>query len=326
MTTFIIRRLLYSIPVLAAASLIIFFAIQITGDPLSELRLRPNIDEDTIARIAERKHLNEPIIVQYGYWVRDAFTNNFGTTTISDRPIWPDLRRAMKNTAQLIFAAEIIAIVVAVGVGILSARKQYSVFDYTATTLSFLGFSMPVFWLALILQVIFVRIYQEFDVRIFFTSGLSSRGAPAQGFVYFLFDRARHLALPVFTIAAISMATYSRYTRAAMLEVINSDYVRTARAKGLSEKKVIRKHAFRNALIPLTTVIAWNFGLAIGGAVVTETVFSLDGMGLYFIRAVSQRDVYPMMAWLMISAVAVVLFNLLADIVYGYLDPRIRYE
>jgi peptide/nickel transport system permease protein len=326
MTTFIIRRLLFSIPVLIAASMLIFFSISIAGDPLAELRTRPNVDAGTIDRIAERKHLNDPIVTQYGYWVRDAFTNNFGTTTLSNQPIWPDLKRAMWNTLQLIVAAEILAIVIAVAVGILSARKQYSLFDYTATTLSFLGFSMPVFWLALILQVLAVNFLEATDTRIFYTAGLSSPGARAAGFFPFVLDRLQHLALPIITIAAISMATYSRYTRASMLEVINSDYVRTARAKGLEEKKVIRKHAFRNALIPLTTVITLNFGVAIGGAVVTETVFALNGMGAYYIRALAERDVYPVMAWLMIVAVLVVVFNLLADIIYGYLDPRIRYD
>jgi peptide/nickel transport system permease protein len=325
-TTFIIRRLLFSIPVLIATSLVIFFSVQIAGDPLGELRTRPNVSAATLDNIVERKHLDEPLVAQYGYWVRDVFTNNFGTTTISNQPIWPDLRRAMGNTLQLIIAAELLAIVVAVAVGIISARKQYSLFDYGATTLAFLGFSMPVFWVALILQVIFVNQFNATGVRLFYTAGLSSVGAANLGWFAFFIDRLQHLALPIITIAVISMATYSRYTRASMLEVIHSDYVRTARAKGLSEGKVIRKHAFRNALIPLVTVITLNFGIAFGGAVVTETVFSLDGMGLFFIRALTARDVYPVMAWLMITAVLVVLFNLLADVLYGYLDPRIRYE
>ncbi|MGH3664533.1 MAG: ABC transporter permease [Egibacteraceae bacterium] len=326
MTTFIVRRLLFSIPVLVAASILIFFFVRVSGDPLAEVRRRPNVSQVTIANIEERKHLNEPLVAQYGYWLSDALTNNFGTTTVGDRPIWPDLRRVMGNTLQLVIAAEILAVTCAVAVGIYSARKQYSLFDYTATTLSFLGFSMPVFWLALILQVIFVKIYQTTGVHVLYTGGLSSPGAASQGFFVFFVDRLQHLGLPIITIAAISMATYSRYTRASMLEVINSDYVRTARAKGLSEKRVIRKHAFRNALIPLTTVVTINFGVAFGGAVVTESVFSLDGMGKYFIDNLTRRDVFPVMAWLMVTAVLVVIFNLLADIIYGYLDPRIRYD
>ncbi len=326
MGAFILRRLLFSIPVLIAASMLIFLFVSLSGDPLTNLRRQPNISEQTLNNIVARKHLDESIPVQYGYWVKDALTNGFGTTVISDQPIWPDLKRVMGNTLQLIIAAEIFAIVVAVFAGILSARKQYSFFDYSTTTLSFLGFSMPVFWLALILQVLFVNIFEITGNRIFYTSGLSSPNMGDAGFFTFWIDRLRHLALPILTIATISTATYSRYTRSSMLEVINSDYVRTARAKGLAERRVIGKHAFRNALIPLVTVITLNFGVAFGGAVVTETIFSLDGMGLYFIRALTARDLYPVMAWLMITAVLVVVFNLIADILYGYLDPRIRYD
>ncbi len=326
MGTFILRRVLFSIPVLIVASMLIFGFVSLSGDPLTNLRRQPNVSQQTIDNIIERKHLDESIPVQYGYWVKDALTNNFGTSVISDQPIWPDLKRVMGNTLQLIVAAEILAVVVAVLAGIVSARRQYSLFDYTTTTFSFLGFSMPVFWLALILQVIFVNIYVATDTRVFFTSGLSSPGIADAGFFAFWADRLRHLALPILTIATISMATYSRYTRSSMLEVINSDYVRTARAKGVAERSVIGRHAFRNALIPLVTVITLNFGVAFGGAVVTETVFSLDGMGKYFIDHLFARDLYPVMAWLMITAVLVVAFNLLADILYGYLDPRIRLD
>jgi peptide/nickel transport system permease protein len=144
--------------------------------------------------------------------------------------------------------------------------------------------------------------------------------------VSFWIDRAHHLALPVFVLMIASIATYSRYMRASMLEVVNSDYVRTARAKGLAENKVTMKHAFRNALIPIVTVVALNFGALLAGAVVTETVFSLDGMGLYYINALFTNDPYPIMAWLMVTAVLVIIFNLVADITYGLLDPRVRYD
>ena len=143
---------------------------------------------------------------------------------------------------------------------------------------------------------------------------------------HFWVDRAHHLVLPVIVLMVASIATYSRYMRASMLEVVNTDYVRTARAKGLPERKVTMRHAFRNALIPLVTVIALNFGALIGGAVITETVFSLDGMGLYFVNALGTADPYPVMAWLMITATMVIIFNLIADITYGVLDPRVRYD
>jgi peptide/nickel transport system permease protein len=324
MFTFVIRRLLYSIVVLLAASFIIFTFVSVSGDPVAFLRMQPTASEITIQRIEERKHLNDPIPVQYVYWLKDMLTNQFGTTTIGDRPILPDITRVMGHTLQLVIAAELLAILFAVGIGVYSALRQYSVFDYSATTFSFVGLATPVFWLALMLQVLFVYIYQWTGVRIFYVANLSGVD-PGSG-LHFVLDRAQHLALPVLVLMVASIASYSRYMRASMLEVVNSDYVRTARAKGLSERNVTMRHAFRNALIPLVTIVALNFGGLLGGAVVTETVFGLDGMGLYFINALSNGDPYPVMAWLMITATLVIVFNLVADIAYGYLDPRVRYD
>lgn len=321
MTTYIIRRLLYSIPVLFAASFLVFAMVSATGDPLGTLRMTPNISQQTIDLITEKKHLDEPIPVRYFYWLEEAITDKFGSTIIGERPIWDDLGRVIGNTLQLVIAAELIAILLAIAIGVYSAVRQYSAFDYGATTFSFLGLSTPVFWLALMLQVLVVNIFLAYDVRIFYVSNLSSPNADN-----FLLDRIQHLALPVIVLAVASIAQYSRFMRASMLEVINSDYVRTARAKGLPERKVIMRHGFRNALIPLTTVVALNFGALLGGAIITETIFSLDGMGLYFITALNDADPYPIMAWLAVTSIAIVIFNLIADIAYGFLDPRVRYE
>jgi peptide/nickel transport system permease protein len=321
MTTYIIRRLLYSIPVLFAASFLVFAMVSATGDPLATLKMTPNISQQTIDLITEKKHLDEPIPVRYFYWLEEALTDKFGSTIIGERPIWDDLGRVIGNTLQLVIAAELIAILLAIAIGVYSAVRQYSAFDYGATTFSFLGLSTPVFWLALMLQVLVVNIFLAYDVRIFYVSNLSSPNPDN-----FLLDRMQHLALPVIVLAVASVAQYSRFMRASMLEVINSDYIRTARAKGLSERKVIMRHGFRNALIPLTTVVALNFGGLLGGAIITETIFSLDGMGLYFITALNDADPYPIMAWLAITSVAIVLFNLIADVAYGFLDPRVRYE
>jgi peptide/nickel transport system permease protein len=230
----------------------------------------------------------------------------------------------MKNTLQLVVIAEILAILLAIGIGVYSALRQYSVFDYSATSLSFLGLATPVFWLALMVQVMIVYVYNWTGHRIFPIANLNDVD-PGAG-VSFAIDRAHHLAMPILVLMVASVATYSRFMRAAMLEVVNSDYVRTARAKGLNERRVTMKHAFRNALIPLVTVVALNFGALIGGAIVTETVFSLDGMGLYFINALGTADPYPVMAWLMVTATLIILFNLIADIAYGVLDPRVRYD
>ena len=324
MLTYVVRRLLYSVVVLVAASFIIFSFVTLVSDPLAFLRMTPNVSEQTIKNLEERKHLNDPIPKRYLYWVQDAVTNQFGTTSRLDRPILPDLWRVMKNTIQLVVAAELLAILIAVGIGVYSALRQYSVFDYSATTLSFLGFATPVFWLALMLQVLVVNVYGWTGHRIFPISNLNSVD-PGSGLSFWV-DRAHHLALPVMVLMVASIAQYSRFMRASMLEVVNADYVRTARAKGVSEQGVMMRHAFRNALIPLVTVVALNFGALLGGAVITETVFALDGMGLYFVNALGVGDPYPIMAWLMVTSTLIIVFNLVADIAYGYLDPRIRYD
>jgi len=322
--TYVIRRLVYSTAVLFAASILVFWGMSSVTSVIGFLRQQPNISEQTIQNVIDRKHLDEPVYVRYGYWVKDMFTSKFGTETVSDLPIWPDLQRAMGHTLQLIVAAELIAIFLAIVIGVYSARRQYSVFDYAATTFSFVGLAIPVFWLALMLQILFVQIFLKWDVRIFYVASLNSVD-PGSG-LEFVLDRAQHLALPIMVLAIANIAAYSRFMRASMLEVINSDYVRTARAKGLGERKVTMRHAFRNALIPLVTLVALNFGGLLSGAVITETIFALDGMGLYFITKLNAGDPYPVMAFLMVTAVFVVIFNLLADLAYGWLDPRVRLE
>ncbi len=321
MITYIIRRLLYGIPVLVATSFIVYVFVTSASDPLGQIRMQPKITPQQVARIAHENYLDRPIVVRYGLWARDAVEHKFGNTLLSHEPIWPDLKRVMGHTIQLLLSVIILSVLIAVAIGVYSAVRQYSVFDYGMTTFSFLGFATPVFWLALILQVIFTDIYLNWHVRIFYTAQLSQPNAHN-----FLLDRVQHLALPVLTLTALSVAQYSRYMRASMLEVINSDYVRTARAKGLSEGRVIMRHAFRNALIPLVTVVAIDFGALFAGAIVTETVFTLDGMGYYFVQALFKGDPNPVMAWLIVTATMVIVFNLIADLVYGILDPRIRYD
>jgi peptide/nickel transport system permease protein len=324
MVAYVVRRLLYSIPVLFATSFIIFTFVAWTADPLGNLRMNRLASQATVQKVIADKHLEDPVVVRYGYWLKDAVTNKFGTTLLGDQPIFPEIKRVLGNTLQLLIAAEILALILGIAVGVYSAIRQYSIFDYTTTGLSFLGIALPVFWLALILQVIFTQIYLKWDIRIFYTGTLNTEPRP-EGLAFFI-DRAQHLAIPIFVIAVLNIATYSRFLRASMLEVLNSDYVRTARAKGLRETPVIMRHAFRNALIPLVTLAALNFGALFGGAIVTETIFALDGMGFYFINALGRGDPYPIMAWLMIVSSMIILGNLLADIVYGYLDPRIRYD
>jgi peptide/nickel transport system permease protein len=321
MLTFIARRLLFSIPVLVAASFLIFVFVALASNPLADLYSNPHLTPKTIATIAHAKHLDDSVFQRYWLWVQDAVLHKFGNNLSNGDPVWPNLQRVLGHTLELLVVVIILSVLIGVAIGIYSAIRQYSIFDYTATTFSFIGFAMPVFWFALILQVIFTNIYLHWHVRIFYTAQLSSPN-PSNWFL----DRVQHLALPVIALCALSIAGYSRYMRASMLEVINADYTRTARAKGLPEWRVIGKHVFRNALIPLTTQIAIDFGALFGGAFVTEQVFTLDGMGHYFIVALTSGDPYPVMAWLMVVAVMVIVFNLIADVMYGLLDPRIRYD
>ena len=321
MAPFIARRLLYSIPVLIAASFLVFFGMSLVTDPLSQLRLIPNLSQETVQNIIDRKHLEDPIVVQYGFWVKDMLFNQFGNTTVGDQPIWPDLKRAIGNTLELVLLSQVLAVLLAMVLGVLSAKKQYSFFDYTTTTISFLGFSIPIFWFALILQALATTFFVKTGIRLFYTFGQSSLDA-ANPFL----DRVQHMVLPLIALTYVSVATYSRFQRASMLDVLHSDYIRTARAKGLRERTVTMKHALRNAMIPIVTVAALNFGAVLGGAVVTETIFAWPGMGKFFIDSLNRGEIYTLMAWLMVTAVAVIVANLLADILYGWLDPRIRFD
>jgi peptide/nickel transport system permease protein len=321
MLTYITRRFLYSIPVLIISTFLIFTFVSLAGDPTANIRANPQFSVVTYRNLQHKYHLDRSIPVRYGYWVEDVVKHRLGTSLLTSQPIWPDIRRTSGHSLQVIALAELFALILGVAVGIFSAIRQYSVFDYAFTSIAFLGYAMPTFWLALLLQILFVNIYLKWNVRIFYTSGLNN-----PGYGTWSFDRLQHIGLPVMTLTIISFALYSRYMRASMLDVINTDYVRTARAKGLPENKVIMRHVFRNALIPIATIAALNFGSLIGGAIVTESVFGLDGMGYYFIQKLGQLDIYAVMAWLLVVSGSIILFNLIADILYGYLDPRIRYD
>jgi peptide/nickel transport system permease protein len=319
--TYIVRRILYSIPVLIVSTFLIFTFVSLSGNPAASLRANPRFSLNSVHNIEMRYHLNDPIPVRYAYWVRDVFEHKLGRSLSTLQPIWPDITRTLGHTAQVIILSEVLAIILGILVGIYSAIRQYSPFDYAFTAFSFLGFAMPTFWLALLLQILFVDIYLKWNVRIFYTSGLNN---PHEG--TWTVDRLQHIALPILTLCIISFAGYSRYMRASMLDVINSDYVRTARAKGVPERKIIARHVVRNALIPIVTVASLNIGALLGGAIITETVFTLDGIGYYFIQKLQALDLYAVMAYLLVTSVIVIVFNLIADILYGYLDPRIRYD
>ena len=323
MLPFVVRRLLISIPLVAVSSFLVFVLVANSGDPLQELRLNPRISPQAIEERERALNLDKPVLVRYGIWVKDVVRGDLGTNNYGVE-VRPELARSLGVTLRLVVVALVIAVFVAVAVGVISAIRQYSVFDYSSTFAAFLFFSLPVFWLAALLkEFAAIRLNQFFGRQLVYTIGQESPNFSGS-FLARMGDLAGHTVLPALTLILISFAQYSRYTRSSMLDVLSSDYVRTARAKGLRSRRVLIRHALRNATIPLTTIVALDFGAVIGGAVVTERVFGWKGMGTMLISGVQEFDVNVVQAWLMVTAVVVVLFNLLADIAYAYLDPRIR--
>jgi peptide/nickel transport system permease protein len=317
--TYVVRRVLSSVPVLLLASFLSFAFVSLAGDPLGQLRLQRGISQLTLHRLEHQYHLDASIPVRYWYWLQDVFAHKLGTSLLTLQPIWPDLERTLGHTAQVVLLSEAIALPLGLAIGIVAAVRQYSLFDYLTSAFGFLGFAVPTFWLALLLQILFVDVYLHWHVRLLYTSGLNSPHAGPWSL-----DRLQHLALPSLTLCVVTLALYSRFMRAAMLDVVNSDFVRTARAKGVPEWKVIVRHVLPNALVPIVTVVTLNVGGLLGGVIVTETVFTVDGAGYYFVQRLGQLDLYAVMAYLLVTAVIVIAFNLLADVVYGLLDPRIR--
>ena len=316
------RRLLVAVPLIALASFLSFVLVASSGDPLESLRLNPRTPAAVIERRSNELHLDRPIVVRYGIWISDALRGDLGKDN-TENPVGAQLRRALPVTLRLVLAAEIVAVLVGVALGAASAEKQYSWFDVATTSFSFIAFALPVFWLAAVFKDLGIRINRALGHRLFFTVQQQSPGLHGGTWTR-IGDAFGHLILPALTLVVVNVATYSRFQRASLLDVRNADYVRTARGKGLSEGRVTIRHALRNALLPVTTLVALDFGQLLGGAVLTERVFQWQGMGTLLVNAVTKRDVNLMQAWLVVIAVTVVIFNLVADVMYGVLDPRTR--
>ncbi len=319
MVAYIVRKVVFSLVVLFLASIVIFGLVALGPDPLAELRQNPSIRGEDLERIADRYGLNDPLYVQYGIWMGDMLQGDLGQSFKQQAPVTSIIAPRIWPTILLMGASLIFTVIIALPFGIYSAIKKYSALDNAGTFLSFMGYSMPSFWLGLILQLVLgIYLADWAGRRIFYVSGMSTDG----GFV----DLLQHLTLPVLTLSAISIAEFSRFQRGAMLEVLTSDYLRTARAKGLSQWTVYMKHALRNALIPTITLVALSMGTAFGGAVITETVFSWPGLGFLLSDAIFKGDYNIVRALLMISAALIIFFNLVADITYSLIDPRVRYD
>jgi len=312
MLTYALRRVLYSIPVVLIASFILFWGVRETFDPTA--RLANSNDPAAQQSEKERLGLDQPIFVQYTDWLSGAVRGDFGQSAASRDDVSSMLSRAMGNTLQLIIIGAVVSAAIAIGVGVYSSVKQYSKLDYLFTGMSYVGIAMPPFWFGLLLIEFFVV-----QNRWFLSVGLHTGDSTAYNW-----DYARHLVLPIATLCVQIVASWSRYQRASMLDALGADYVRTARAKGVPRRKVIFKHALRNSLIPFVTVVALDFGALFGGLIITENIFAIGGMGRLFYNALLVGDVYVVEAWMIVVAVLIIFFNLLADLLYGVLDPRIR--
>jgi peptide/nickel transport system permease protein len=325
MWQYIARRALVAIPVLLIASIVVFAIVRETTSPLGALRTNPRVSQEAIRKYKHDLGLDKSGFEQYTTWLGNFAGGRWGTSLITGRRVSSDIREGLTNTLVLGLTAFVLSLLIGVSIGTFSAVRQYSVFDYLATGSSFLGLSMPVFWFALVLQIVFglyLTNWLHLSEPVFFTAGIFSPGLEH----FDLLDRIRHLVLPVIVLSVQIVALYSRYMRAGMLEVLHSDYLRTARAKGLPERRVILGHAMRNALTPLVSIAAIDVGTLAGGLIVTETIFAWPGMGALFIDAMHNGDYSVILPWMMVVVSFVIVFNLVADVLYAVLDPRIRYD
>lgn len=316
MISYIIRRTLMAIPLLFGITILSFAIMQAAPGGPTSLMLDPSMKPQDMERFEEKYGLNDPVHVQYIKWLGNMVQGDFGDSLIKrGMPVSELIMNRLPNTLLLMIVSTILAAIIAIPLGIYSAMRPYSKLDYTVTVGSFLGIATPNFWLGLIL-IMFLSV----NLGWFPTGGVSTLNAP-----FSIWDRIHHLILPAIVLATADMAALTRYTRSSMLDVLQQDYMRTARSKGFKRTKVVLKHGLRNGLIPIITIFGLMLPTFIGGAAITEKVFAWPGIGSLFIDSAFQRDYPVIMAITVISAVLVVVGNLIADILYAIFDPRIEY-
>jgi peptide/nickel transport system permease protein len=338
MLVYSVRRLLAAIPVLLAASMFVFLLVDISGDPLLDLLLaEPPTPLETIERERERLYQDRSIPERYWLWMTGLGQTNgdigllqgkFGPSTRGTAfDIGTQISDRLFITLRLVLVATIASIVIGVITGVVSAVRQYSKLDHTLTFVGFVALAMPIFWLAALIKEAGVFANQQvFGSRFFSVVGEASTDTRAMSGWEKFTDATGHLILPTLALMLSGYAVISRFQRASMLEVLNSDYVRLARAKGVRNRVVMRRHALRTALIPVTTLAVVTLVTSIDGVVLTEVVFEWQGLGRFFVGSVAGNDSYAVMGWLMLSGVMLIIANLVADLLYAVLDPRIRYE
>ena len=343
MTRYIIRRLFQAIPLLFLISLVIFILMQNMGDPLATMGGRKVTRKEDRLRLARQLGLDKPIAVQYLYWLigndwaktdmdgdgipetpgvrKGVLRGDFGLSLVNRKPVTQVIGERLPNTLLLMLTSEVLILVLALLIGIYSALNQYSVMDNIVTMLTFILYSMPVFFFALLTMYIFAVNFKRWDLPYLPTVGMFE---PEAGKT--MSQIAWHMILPVSTLSFGFIAGYSRYIRSTMLETMGQDYVRTAKAKGLPRPEIVYIHALKNAALPIVTIVALDLPFLLGGAIVTERIFAWPGMGRLFLDHVSRSDTPVVVGILMMIAVAVIVFQIIADITYAWLDPRIRYK
>ncbi|HOO32600.1 MAG TPA: ABC transporter permease [Thermotogota bacterium] len=324
MRGYFFKRTLELIPIFFIISFIIFALLNaMPGDPLLQMRMQnPRAfaqDPERLIELRAYYHLDDPLIVKYIDWLKNILTGDLGYSSQYKIPVAELLFSRIPNTLLLTVTAWIIGLVLALPIGIYSAVKKYSVFDYSTTIFAFVGISLPSFWFALMAIILFGVILQWLPI-----SGIETYGL--QGFWTVFLDKMKHLVLPALVLGIVQVAFWVRYIRASLLEVLDQDYIRTAYAKGARENRVIMKHALRNAMIPIITIIALDIPYFFGGALIIETVFAWPGMGRLMYQAVLASDYNLAINCLMFLAIITLLSNLLADVLYVLVDPRIKLD
>lgn len=331
---YISRRLFHLVLIMVGVSVLVFLMLRmIPGDP-ARLLLGEYASPEELARLRAQLGLDQSYLTQYAIYLKNLLQGDFGKSVRTGAPIVNEIGVRLLATIELSMAAMLIATILGIAAGVVSSVKQYSIFDYGSMFLALIGVSMPIFWLGLMLIYLLSVKFPVLPMMGRITMGLEA--PPVTGLVVIdtliagqlggFLDSLRHLILPSFTLATIPMAIVARITRSSMLEVLNKDYVRTARAKGLDEIIVILRHALRNAFLPVVTVLGLNLGLLLGGAVLTETIFSWPGLGRYVVDSLMARDYAAVQSCILIFAVVMALINLIVDLVYVILDPRIRVQ
>jgi peptide/nickel transport system permease protein len=319
MSQYVLRRLLIAIPSLLGISLVLFVVLALApGDPFSELATNPNVPPEVALALRAKFGLDDPIYLRYLHWFSAMLHGDWGFSFVSRMNVDTLILQRLPATLYVIGSAQILALLVAIPVGVYAATKPYSLFDQIANTLAFVGFSLPTFFTGLLFILIF-------SVTLDWLPFVYSTDIKATG-IRWVLEMIRQAIMPVMVLGLFQAASMTRFVRSAMLDVIRLDYVTTARAKGLGQATVIVKHVMRNAMIPVVTLIALQMPAVFGGAIVTEQIFRIPGIGSLLISSILSNDTPVVMAVTFVFACLVVLFNLIADVLYGWLDPRISFR